>query len=298
MFILKLNKKWKIMTLCLAWKQDNNIYLISDSRLTNNDKIIITDNATKIYNIYLRLFDPTPSGTSEEKENLHYSSTFGMCFSGSYLNGSLLADIIGEIFSNLQVVPNITDYSIEALSNIAFNIYKQVSSQLTIINREAGISEVLFGGYCPISKNFALYKFHTKFKNESLDYKITKQDLAYEVILIGNSNAKEKANELIKNINTNYTYFHLLQDIIIDYKIHEVGGEIQTGIFKNHEFKTCGILENIKTQDEFGNETHSTKFKFRGIEINYEDDDLIKYNMILKKVYLNPFIIKNDRSKL
>ena len=284
------------MTLCLAWKQDQNIYFLSDSRLTDNDKTIITDNATKIYNINLKLFNPTPSGTYEEKESLLYSSTFGMCFSGSYLNGSLLADTIEEVFSNLQVVLNLTDFSIGALSNIAFNIYKQISSQLTIINREAGISEVLFGGYCPICKKFSLYKFLTKMANESLDFKIIKQDLADGFLLIGNSNAKAKANELIQKISIHYNYFHLLQDIIIDYNIPEVGGEIQSGIFKNYEFSKYGIIENLITQDDLGIETFSTKFKFRGIEINYKDEDLIKYNMNFKKKYFDPFKIKYDRT--
>jgi hypothetical protein len=283
------------MTLCLAWKQDENIYFISDSRLTDNDKNIITDNATKIYNINLKLFSSTSSDTSEDNESPLYDSSFGMCFSGSYLNGSILADTIGEIFSTLQVAPDISDYSLEALSNIAFNIYKQVSTQLTMINREAGLCEVLFGGYCPIYKNFSLYKFHANFENETIEYKITKQNLTNEAILIGNFNAQEKAKELIKNINKDYNYFHLLQDIIIDHKIPEVGGEIQNGIFKNHEFKIYGIVESEKKQDEFGNETISNKFKFRGIEINYEDDDIIKYNMIFKKNYFDPFKILNDR---
>jgi hypothetical protein len=39
------------MTLCLAWKKGNEVYFASNSRLTDNQKNILTNEATKIFKV-------------------------------------------------------------------------------------------------------------------------------------------------------------------------------------------------------------------------------------------------------
>ncbi len=93
------------MTLCLAWKQNNAIYIAADSRLTSPDGTITTDQATKIFKIGVQVFAPIPSENPDAEAELVFKSTFGLAFSGSYINGSLIANTLDEIFSNLQAAP-------------------------------------------------------------------------------------------------------------------------------------------------------------------------------------------------
>jgi len=75
------------MTLCIAWLRQGEISFASDSRLTDGDGHVITDIATKIYSIGVKI-------TSRDRLRTYFSQQYGLCFTGSYLNGSLLADTI------------------------------------------------------------------------------------------------------------------------------------------------------------------------------------------------------------
>ncbi|MDQ1855626.1 hypothetical protein [Chryseobacterium sp. WLY505] len=284
------------MTLCLAWKQEQEIYFASDSRLTNPDKSKITDDATKIFKIGVEIYDAISSETPNAQEELLHRTNFGLCFTGSYLNGSLLADTIEEVLSNLQGSPQISDFSIDNLSDIAFAIYKQVSRQLTTINREKGVSEVLLGGYCPINKNFKLYKFSPDIQEGLLDFTKETVDIDKSPYFIGDITAKSRAEELVLKIDEKYSQFHLLREIITDNNIPTVGGNIQIGAFRSNNFKTHGIIEYSSFKNEHGLLEVKDNFKFRGLSLDFNDNELRKGNINIKKAFLNPF--KNERDLL
>jgi hypothetical protein len=279
------------MTLCLAWKQGQEIYFASDSRLTDTHKSVLTNDATKIFKVSVEIYGPVRSEEPNIPEPLLHQTTFGLCFTGSYLNGSLLADTIEEVLSNLQGTPDHSDFSIENLSDIAFAIYKQVSRQLTEIHRENGLTEVLFGGYCPVSNDFKLYKFYPKriVAGETLDFEKYEVNINGQTILIGDASAKEKANDLINNLNRQYSHFHIIRDIIKDTEIPTVGGNIQAGLFRPSKFKTYGIVEYSTFEDEFGMLQVKDSYKFRGLSLDFDDNELRRGHINIKKTFFNPF---------
>jgi len=279
------------MTLCLAWKRGQEIYFASDSRLTDNQKSVLTDDATKIFKVGVEVYGPVRSEEPEIPEPLLHHTTFGLCFTGSYLNGSLLADTIEEVLSNLQGTPEYSDFSIENLTDIAFAIYKQVSKQLTEIHRENGLTEVLFGGYCPVNSEFKLYKFYPKplIVGEPLDYEKEEVNLDGQTILIGDKAAKEKAGELLSNLNRQYSHFHLLRDVINNTDVPTVGGNIQAGLFRPKKFKTYGIVEYSTFEDDYGMLQVKDSYKFRGLSLDFDDTELRKGNINIKKTFFNPF---------
>jgi hypothetical protein len=279
------------MTLCLAWKQGQEIYFASDSRLTDAQKSVLTNDATKVFKVGVEIYGPVRSEEPEIPEPLLHQTTFGLCFTGSYLNGSLLADTIGEVLSNLQGTPEHSDFSIDNLTDISFAIYKQVSRQLTEIHRENGLTEVLFGGYCPISNEFTLYKFYPKplINGEPLDYEKEELNLNGQTIFIGDKAAKDKAGELLNNLNRHYSHFHLLRDIINDTEVPTVGGNIQAGLFRPTKFKTYGIVEYSTFEDEYGMLQVKDSYKFRGLSLDFDDTELRKGHINIKKTFFNPF---------
>lgn len=277
------------MTLCLAWKQGQEVFFASDSRLTDGDQSTITDGATKIFKIGVEIYGATPAEIPNAQEELLHRTNFGLCFAGSYLNGSLLSDTIEEVLSNIQGAPTISDFSIDNLSDIAFVIYKQVSKQLMEIKREKGASEVLLGGYCPVDNNFKLYKFFPTMKDGVIDF--TKENVTVNgnIIFIGDTNAKNKATELLSNISRQYSHFHLLRDIIKDSNFPTVGGNIQAGLFRPSNFKTYGIAEYSTFEDQYGMLQVKDSYKFRGLSLDFDDNELRKGDVIIKKMFFNPF---------
>ncbi|MCG8311054.1 MAG: hypothetical protein MI975_26945 [Cytophagales bacterium] len=285
------------MTLCLAWKNRNEIYFASDSRLTDGNHGIVTDNATKVFKVDVEIYGARDSSNPDAGEPLIHQTKYGICFSGSYLNGSLLADSIEEILSNIQISPY-SDYSIDNLSDIAFAIYKQVSKQITEINGSLGLSEVLFGGYCLMNKDFHLYKFAPLpiQQNTLIDFEKSKIDLTKQTILLGDEKAKAAAKKLLFKINSSYSHFHLLREIIRDDSIQTVGGNIQSGIFYPSIFKTYGIVEYTSEEDEWGFLQVRDNYRFRGLKLDFNDSELRKGNLNIHKTFFNPF--EDERDKL
>jgi hypothetical protein len=276
------------MTLCIAWKSGQEVYLASDSRLTSNGSLV-TNDANKIFRIKVEIYGPIPENTPNAEEPIVFQSSFGLCFAGSYINGSVLADTIEEVLTNIQAVPY-SDYSIDNLSDIAFVVYKKVSIQLMNIHRQDGLSEVLFGGYCPINQNLQFYKFSPKFEEgEKLDFEKKEVEITEQATFIGDSKAKQQANSLLSKLGKNYTHFHLLREIIKDDSIATVGGNIQAGLFRPHSFKTYGIAEYSTYEDEYGLLQVKNSYTFRGISLDLDDEELSKGYLHINKTIFNPF---------
>ncbi|MEJ0103134.1 MAG: hypothetical protein WDO19_11495 [Bacteroidota bacterium] len=88
--------------------------------------------ATKIYKINVRVAE---RGTKEIIHDLSY----GLCFCGSYLNGSVVADTINEILGSLQIKKGV-EIDGKAIINIAFEIFKEISDHLVIRHQKGGLS--------------------------------------------------------------------------------------------------------------------------------------------------------------
>ena len=260
------------MTLCLAWKQGNSFYFASDSRLTNSDKTVLTNYATKIFKIGVQIYKDFPEIFSAIPQKSIYQTTYGLCFSGSYLNGTVLANTIDNFLSNILIGP-LSDISIDNLSNIAFAIYKQVSEQLISINRDSGLSEALFGGYCLKTNEFKLYKFYPKeiTPNQLFEFGKEEINLNKQTVFLGDKLPKEKAEEFLKKIDKNYTHYNLLKEIIQDSSLHTVGGDIQIGCFQLRKFKTHGFVETTLFEDENDNIQIKDIYKFNGLKLDMED---------------------------
>ena len=281
------------MTLCLAWLTKHEVYLASDSRLTNSYGGIVTDDATKIFRINVEVYGSTPSETPNEEPPLLHQTTYGLCFAGSYIGGSTIASTIEEVLSNIQAAP-MSDISIENLSDIALAVYKQISRQLTSIHGEGGISELLLAGHCLLTNEFKLYKFSPTIKDQMVDYEKKEIKLIELPVFLGDNSAKVKANSLLSNLSNEYTYLHLLRDVIRDEEVRTVGGNIQIGQFKAERFKTLGIVEYSLLEAEDGYLEVKDEFKFKGFSLNLDDSELRRGDINILKPLCNPF--ENERN--
>jgi len=281
------------MTLCLAWKQGKEIYFASDSRLTNGNSIV-TNDANKIFKVKVEIYGPIPANNPNAIEPLIHQTDFGLCFAGSYINGSVLADTLEEVLSNIQASPY-SDISIDNLSEIAFAVYKIVTKQLMNLHQMNGLSEVLLGGYCPKNKDLKLFRFSPKFEpGELIDFQKQQIVLDSQTIVLGNG--KAKATSLLPKLNGDYTHFHLLREVIQDDDVPSVGGNIQAGLFRQNNFKLYGIAESSLFTDDYGFLQVKDSLTFRGIQFNFDDSELRKGNININKSFFTPFEKERDEN--
>jgi hypothetical protein len=90
---------------------------------------------------------------------------------------------------------------------------------------------------------------------------------------------------LLEKINNDYSHFHLLREVINDLSIKTVGGNIQAGLFRTNRFKTYGIVEYSTFKDEFGILQVKDSYKFRGLSLDIEDNELRKGNLHIQKPF-------------
>lgn len=275
------------MTLCLAWKRGHSISFASDSRLSGGYGIN-SDMATKIFKIHVNIFD-------KESGHIIHNLSWGMCFCGSYLNGSVVAGTVNEILSSLQIAPG-TVVDAKAIIDIAFDIFKQISSHLMSLHGKSGLSRVMVGGVCPHTGEVNLYHFSWKYAIDGgVEFTLQQELFDPPFVAVGDTNAVGKALALSEKINyeqvTGYTEYHLLNEVIDDKAIHGVGGPIQTGHFINGVFRMFGMADwEIKPINE-GDATVWVfpTYSYMGIPIQQvvSQDGSLKINTT--KVFMSPF---------
>lgn len=280
------------MTLCLAWKRGHSISFASDSRLTSGDGTITTDIATKIFKLNVKVYN------SEKKELIH-DLQYGLCFCGSYLNGSIIADTISEILSALEIKEG-ERIDAETIIQIAFEVYKDVSEHLMSIHNRNGLASVIIGGQCPRENEFKIFQFSWAYKEDGsgIEFIMNRESFENPILFIGDTNAVEIAMKLKDQIRYDkapiYTEYHLLRDVIENPEIQGVGGAIQTGHFVNGNFKTFGMVDYELFQLPGDDKLHWVRgiYTFRGIPISRALDNIKGVTIRTGKIFMAPFTDK------
>ncbi|NTW69393.1 MAG: hypothetical protein HGB23_06020 [Chlorobiaceae bacterium] len=258
--------------------------------MTNGVGGVLTDMGTKIFKIDVKIFNPDDAGKSNSSLSIKLQTSFGFCFAGSYLNGSLFADTIEEILSNIQAIPY-SDISIENLSDIAFAVYKNISSELSKISAEQGLSEVLFAGYCPVTGDLKAYRFSVEVSTEIIYSKFVVAENDFP-LLLGSVIAKQNAIKLLCNMSDKYTIFHIIRELIKDENIETVGGGIQVGVFSLGEFNVNGLMTYEILEDEFGVNALKENYTFRGIDLDFNNLEINSGFLNNTKMFLDPFYLE------
>jgi hypothetical protein len=272
------------MTLCLAWKIENDIFFASDSRITrkvDNEYIVTSNSAPKIFSVPIRIYDA--------HLNLVYDKDWGFCLAGGYIAGSGYADTLSEVLSNIQIANDFSFVDYKNILNIAFNIYEQISKQLVETGNKEALSKILISGICPqnVDHSFA-YEFGFEISHGIIYYSKEVKFNEYVMHLIGDQDAIDFFKENLKKHLGN-EYFRLLKTICKNPDLKTVGGHLQAGILKkNHPkyFSIFGILESELEFDGDVNWSVKNNWYFRSIELKPE---LFEGNIHIRKAFLMPF---------
>jgi hypothetical protein len=260
------------MTLCIAWKNGNEIKFASDSRISTDDDHY-ADIAIKIMEVPLKINNPTPVETGIEETIYNYK--LGMCYCGDTLNALLIKETIFETLQKLQLIPGYGDFSLEAVCRTISKFFENTSDQLRNGADWDPEVEFLIGGFCPRNKEIVVYKL------ELVDYHDHYEVLCNEVlteeddfIILGTG--ASKAEEIItdSNIPIGNKFINVLRDVCHDETEPSVGGYLQYGHFENLNFEILGVQDyaiDDKDDIEFLNTYRGTLLYKGKFEHNYSD---------------------------
>lgn len=260
------------MTLCVAWRTDNNVHFASDSRISFASKSY-ADVGIKVLSIPYNLYSPSP------ERNLDFSGELGMCFAGSAVNSFVIKESILEILKDIQYAPGYSDISMDALSQLVFATYREISKLVceTSIGGN-GRAALIIAGWCNEKNCIRSFLMLTSDQNvHSCEEVLSEQN---KHIFIGNADAK--AEHLLTKNPTNSDYLYTLKNIIDDDSVPGVGGHIQYGNFNGKHFKVYGITEF----DQLAGKVHY----WRGaLDINSDDFMNSKRSLVPGLPYIDPF---------
>lgn len=239
------------MTLCIAWKNGENVNFSSDSRLSfsRNGK---ADIGIKVMDIPVKIKSPTESETG--KEIMIYDNHLGLCYCGDTLVAHIIKETVTEVLQRLQYIPGHTDFSLRGICILISNFVNQTAE---VLRNGMGCDDIdvdfLIGGFCPQNNKIKIYKISLYSSKDiyktDVDEVLTKDD---DYIILGSGTSK--ANEIIakNNIKAGYNLLKVLRDVCKDTTVPSVGGYLQYGHFINGNFEIKGILDyEIDSKGDF-----------------------------------------------
>jgi hypothetical protein len=229
------------MTLCIAWKNGQNIRFASDSRISTDDDHY-ADIGIKVMQIPVTIKNPIPVETGIEE--VIYNYKLGMCYCGDTINAFLIKETIAEVLQNLQLLPGYTDFSLKGICNVIIKFLENSSDHLRDGMDWDPDVEFLIGGYCPENLKVMVYKF------QLVDYGDHYETICDEVLeddddMIIMGSGTDKAEELIANgnIQPGNKLLKVLRDVCKDDTVPSVGGHLQYGQFDDNNFRILGIAD-------------------------------------------------------
>ena len=232
------------MTLVITWKQNRSVHFISDSSL-NFGNSPAGDFGIKISRIPVKVLDAT-----DEKGNRQIIKELDLAFSfsGNAVAGTMTKDILYEIVSEIQQVPNITKCGMDGISDIIFEVYKQVLKTITTSIAHNGIFEINFAGYCTSASTIRTFKLTPNTNQPSMTELFTGNN---SVNLMGSGAPAAKVLLQNKLNITSHDAIKIMKDVIADPTETTVGGNIQYGKLVENIFTIYGVMDTTNNTPKY-----------------------------------------------
>lgn len=267
------------MTLCIAWKENNQIHFSSDSRATMG--LTEFDHCVKVVSVPVKILGPINS--ADKYPDQIYEQNIGLCFAGSFLNAYTIKETLIHTLSSLQAIPGITDVSMDQICNLISKFYDFISQKLSQSLFDQGLAVLLVTGYCPKMNKVRTFKFSFQVN--------THITTSYTEILLNNDeiefvgSGSTKAKNIFKDLLSTPP-LEVLKDVISDDAIKSVGGAIQYGEIHSRNFKVYGIIDFFVDES---NKEIKTGFYYNGINLSGNPYSVNWDEFHLRQTYIDPF---------
>jgi hypothetical protein len=268
------------MSLCIAWRDANNVlHISSDSRLSFSENNSI-DLCPKIVRFPIKIYSPN---MENEPSKLLYQFEYGFGFVGSFVTSFILKESIFDILNSLQCIPGITDISMENICNTIQKFFEIIAKDICEQLAKKGISEIIIIGFCPKDKKQKSYSLTIDASGYPLKTNLEEILHKPEVLFFGSG--RKKAEEIFKE-SPDYHLLKILKLAINDDNTRTVGGGLQYGRMENNNFKIFGIQDYIVNDEQ---KNVNVFFHLRNIRLYQETLAFETDNYIYNQKFLLPF---------
>jgi hypothetical protein len=230
------------MTLCIVWRDGSNIKFVSDSRLSFG-RAGSSDFGIKVARIPFNIYGSDGPGSVTP---LLFSGELGMTFAGSAVGALMVKEALAEVIFSLQVFP-FDDFGMDAISDYMFRAYRVISRDLCATILEQGRTCIVFAGFCATHQKLRAFRMETDAKNLTHKFEVLTQDGDMEILGSGENTARS----LMPKEARERDVIDVLQCVIDDSSVPDVGGNIQYGSFVGSKFQPAGIAK-LGAQNELG----------------------------------------------
>ncbi|HEY8098153.1 MAG TPA: hypothetical protein VIE65_18995 [Methylobacter sp.] len=257
------------MTLCIVWRDGSNIKFVSDSRLSFGG-MGTSDFGIKVVRIPFNIYGPDEPGSDKP---LILSGDLGMAFAGSAVGALMVKEALAEVLFSMQAVPVFGDYAdcgMDSIADFVFRAYGVISQELCATIFEHGRTCIVFGGFCATQNKLRAFRMETDVQNQRHISEVLTKDADMEIF--GSGKGKTAADSLMPKGARERDIIDVLQRVIDDSSVPDVGGNIQYGSFAGLKFQPAGVAK-LGDADELG---HSGVHYWRGsLDLNGPDFDPI-----------------------
>jgi hypothetical protein len=237
------------MSLCVAWRWRDEVSFASDSCIAQADKAV-SHLGIKLATIPVRVLSAQSAQSRQTDER--FNANYGLAFSGSYLAGYVIREVLSEILSHLQFVAATELMTIERIMRIVHVFHGFYTNRLRESFQFGHDLDFLIGGRCPATGHVKVFE-HIASEDSVPKYAevLTSGAFAYSAIGAGEERFRELIEEDLRHppCEVHFAVFRRLRDVIRDPNIPSVGGSIQTGAFEHGEFKLFGVMEHDLSGD-------------------------------------------------
>jgi hypothetical protein len=183
--------------------------------------------------------------TGEVEER--FTGTYGLAFSGSFLAGYVIREVLSEVLSQLQFIAPNEFMTIEQIMRIVHAFHKFYTVRVRESFKLGHDLDFLIGGLCPATTQTKVFRFVAS-EDDDPHYSEVLTALPFAYSAIGAD--EDRFRELIENdlahppCAVNFAVFRRLRDIIRDPNFPSVDGRLQTGSFENGRFELFGVMEH------------------------------------------------------
>lgn len=221
------------MTLCIVWRTADDIRFASDSR--GRVGAVYVDAVIKVLRIPYQISGAAPSG---ETPPIVARGEIGMAAAGATLIAMATKEALVEIVRSMQGIEGHNSFGMDEIASFMFRGFQEICARYSRFGSNSDTT-VVVAGFCEASQRLRAFRMA---HDGSLSLQNCNEVLTGEgeIEYLG-SGVGITANSLHSKPFTDFNILKSLQLVIDDPTVPGVGGNIQYGAFRGHDFVVYGV---------------------------------------------------------
>ncbi len=219
------------MTLVVAWRDNSDIHLAADSRLSFGQGAAPADVGAKITVIEMRVSGPTPAGTTGPTWTT--ARHLGLAVVGSLTTAAVLQATLTSVLGSLSAVGNVI--TMDDVSSIVEQLFQHVSQAVCAAIFNQGRGELVLVGWCDGQRMNRAFLF--QIDANAFPIQVTRSEV------LRSNKIEYRGSGSAAALAQHGNPLQVLKAVILDPNIPSVGGAVQYGRLRGCDFRLLMVRD-------------------------------------------------------